>query len=40
MRATLMEITRPGGGIGRVGVPHYPAIPLAQPVCFKNVVNP
>jgi threonine dehydrogenase-like Zn-dependent dehydrogenase len=34
---TSVEIARPGGGIGRVGVPHYPAIPLAQPTFFKNV---
>ena len=34
---TSVEIARPGGGIGRVGVPHYPAIPQAQPMFFKNV---
>ena len=32
-----MAIARPGGGVGRVGVPHYPAVPLAQPMFFKNV---
>ena len=32
-----VEIARPGGAVGRVGVPHYPAIPLAQPMFFKNV---
>src|SRR3954463_3434479 len=32
-----VEIARPGGAIGRVGVPHYPAIPLAQPMFYKNV---
>jgi threonine dehydrogenase-like Zn-dependent dehydrogenase len=34
---TSVEIARPGGAIGRVGVPHYPAIPLAQPMFYKNV---
>jgi threonine dehydrogenase-like Zn-dependent dehydrogenase len=35
---TSVEIARPGGAIGRVGVPHYPAIPLAQPMFYKNVI--
>jgi threonine dehydrogenase-like Zn-dependent dehydrogenase len=34
---TSVEIARPGGAIGRVGVPHYPSIPLAQPMFYKNV---
>jgi threonine dehydrogenase-like Zn-dependent dehydrogenase len=34
---TAVEIARPGGAVGRVGVPHYAAIPLAQPMFFKNV---
>jgi threonine dehydrogenase-like Zn-dependent dehydrogenase len=34
---TSVQIARPGGGVGRVGVPHYPAIPRAQPMFFKNV---
>jgi threonine dehydrogenase-like Zn-dependent dehydrogenase len=34
---TSVAIARPGGGVGRVGVPHYPAVPLAQPMFFKNV---
>jgi len=34
---TSVEIARPGGGVGRVGVPHYAAVPLAQPMFFKNV---
>lgn len=34
---TAIEIARPGGAIGRVGVPHYDAIPLAQPAFYKNV---
>src|SRR3954453_17209566 len=28
---------RPGGAIGRVGVPHYPAVPQAAPLFYKNV---
>jgi threonine dehydrogenase-like Zn-dependent dehydrogenase len=34
---TAVEIARPGGGVGRVGVPHYDAIPCAGPTFFKNV---
>jgi threonine dehydrogenase-like Zn-dependent dehydrogenase len=34
---TSVAIARPGGGVGRVGVPHYEAVPLAQPTFFKNV---
>src|SRR4051812_3800964 len=34
---TSVEIARPGGAIGRVGVPHYPAVPLARPMFYKNV---
>jgi hypothetical protein len=34
---TSVEIARPGGAVGRVGVPHYPAIPQAQPMFYKNV---
>jgi threonine dehydrogenase-like Zn-dependent dehydrogenase len=34
---TSVEIARPGGAIGRVGVPHYATIPLAEPLFFKNV---
>jgi hypothetical protein len=34
---TAAQIARAGGGVGRVGVPHYDAIPLAQPLFFKNV---
>ena len=34
---TSVEIARPGGAIGRVGVPHYPTIPQAQPMFYKNV---
>jgi threonine dehydrogenase-like Zn-dependent dehydrogenase len=35
---TAIEIARPGGAVGRVGVPHYPAIPASQPAFFKNVI--
>ena len=34
---TSVAIARPGGGVGRVGVPHYQAVPLAQLSFFKNV---
>ena len=34
---TAVEIARPGGAVGRVGVPHYPTIPQAQPLFYKNV---
>ena len=35
---TSMGIVRPGGAVGRVGVPHYEAIPGAQPMFFRNVI--
>src|SRR5205823_8099740 len=34
---TAVEIARPRGAVGRVGVPHYEAIPAAQPSFYKNV---
>ena len=34
---TAIEIVRPGGAIGRVGVPHYSAVPAEQSF-FKNVL--
>lgn len=34
--ATAAEIVRAGGAVGRVGVPHYDAIPAAQPLFYKN----
>src|SRR3954465_7099014 len=34
---TAMSIVRPGGAVGRVGVPHYPAIPLTRETFFQNV---
>ncbi|HKO51715.1 MAG TPA: zinc-dependent alcohol dehydrogenase family protein [Polyangiaceae bacterium] len=35
--ATSVEIARPGGAVGRVGVPHYETIPSAQATFYKNV---
>jgi threonine dehydrogenase-like Zn-dependent dehydrogenase len=34
---TSVAIVRPGGGIGRVGVPHYETIADAQPMFYQNV---
>jgi threonine dehydrogenase-like Zn-dependent dehydrogenase len=34
---TAMGIARAGGAVGRVGVPHYDAIPKAQPSFYANV---
>jgi threonine dehydrogenase-like Zn-dependent dehydrogenase len=34
---TSVSIVRAGGAVGRVGVPHYAAIPLAQPTFYNNV---
>lgn len=34
---TSIEIARPGGAIGRVGVPHYLSIPAAGMAFFKNI---
>lgn len=36
--ATSMGIVRPGGAVGRVGVPHYSAVPDAQPMFYRNVI--
>jgi hypothetical protein len=35
--ATSMAIVRPGGAVGRVGVPHYGELPGAQPMFYGNV---
>jgi threonine dehydrogenase-like Zn-dependent dehydrogenase len=35
--ATSMAIVRAGGAVGRVGVPHYQAIPTADQMFYKNV---
>jgi threonine dehydrogenase-like Zn-dependent dehydrogenase len=34
---TAIDIARPGGGVGRVGVPQHEAIPGAEPSFFKNI---
>jgi threonine dehydrogenase-like Zn-dependent dehydrogenase len=34
---TSVGITRPGGAVGRVGVPHYEAIPGAAPAFYNNI---
>jgi threonine dehydrogenase-like Zn-dependent dehydrogenase len=34
---TAIGIARPGGAVGRVGVPHYETIPAAQPAFYNNV---
>src|SRR5256886_430932 len=34
---TALNITRPGGAVGRVGVPHYEAIPAAGPAFYNNI---
>src|ERR671933_2569274 len=35
---TAVSIARPGGAVGRVGVPHYEAIPAAQPTFYGNII--
>jgi threonine dehydrogenase-like Zn-dependent dehydrogenase len=35
---TSMAIVRPGGAVGRVGVPHYEAIKGAQMMFYNNVI--
>jgi threonine dehydrogenase-like Zn-dependent dehydrogenase len=35
--ATSVAIARPGGAIGRVGVPHYEAVPAAKPTFYGNI---
>src|ERR671934_147593 len=34
---TAIEITRPGGAVGRVGVPQHESMPGAKPSFFKNI---
>src|SRR3954462_7891413 len=34
---TAIEIARPGGAVGRVGVPQHETMPAAMPSFFKNV---
>jgi threonine dehydrogenase-like Zn-dependent dehydrogenase len=35
---TSMGMVRPGGAVGRVGVPHYQTIPGAQQMFYRNVI--
>jgi threonine dehydrogenase-like Zn-dependent dehydrogenase len=34
---TAVQIARPGGAVGRVGVPHYEAIPASGPAFYSNI---
>jgi threonine dehydrogenase-like Zn-dependent dehydrogenase len=34
---TAIGIARPGGAVGRVGGPHYEAIPATEPAFFSNL---
>jgi threonine dehydrogenase-like Zn-dependent dehydrogenase len=34
---TSVKIARPGGAVGRVGVPHYEAVPEAKLMFYNNV---
>jgi threonine dehydrogenase-like Zn-dependent dehydrogenase len=34
---TAIEIARPGGAVGRVGVPQHEALPASRPAFFNNV---
>ncbi len=34
---TAVGVARPGGAVGRVGVPHYEAVPAGQETFFHNV---
>jgi threonine dehydrogenase-like Zn-dependent dehydrogenase len=34
---TSVSIARPGGAVGRVGVPHYEAIPASGPAFYHNI---
>jgi threonine dehydrogenase-like Zn-dependent dehydrogenase len=35
---TAVGMARPGGAVGRVGVPHYEAVPRAQPMFYRNIL--
>lgn len=35
---TAMRVVRPGGAVGRVGVPHYDGIPEAKQSFYDNVI--
>ena len=34
---TAISIARPGGAVGRVGVPHYATIPASEPAFYSNI---
>jgi threonine dehydrogenase-like Zn-dependent dehydrogenase len=34
---TAISIARPGGAVGRVGVPQHELMPASQPAIFNNV---
>jgi threonine dehydrogenase-like Zn-dependent dehydrogenase len=34
---TAVALARPGGAVGRVGVPHYDVVPAGQPTFFGNI---
>lgn len=34
---SAIGMARPGGAVGRVGVPHYQAIPASQPAFYNNI---
>lgn len=34
---SAIGMARPGGAVGRVGVPHYEAIPASQPAFYNNI---
>jgi threonine dehydrogenase-like Zn-dependent dehydrogenase len=34
---TAVGVARAGGAVGRVGVPHYEAVPAAQPIFYGNI---
>ena len=34
---TAVGIVRPGGAVGRVGVPHYEAIPASEEMFYNNI---
>jgi threonine dehydrogenase-like Zn-dependent dehydrogenase len=36
--ATAVGVVRPGGAVGRVGVPHYDAVPAGQQTFYGNVI--
>jgi len=35
---TALQITRPGGAVGRVGVPHYDGIPETRQTFYDNII--